>query len=36
MLAGIGAAIDDIGGGFTMGYTTVVATAVKTGEDASN
>jgi SAM-dependent methyltransferase len=36
VLAGIGAAIDDIGGGFTMGYTTVVATAVKTGEDASN
>ncbi len=36
LLAGIGAAIDDIGGGFTMGYTTVVATAVKTGEAASN
>ena len=29
LLAGIGAAIDGIGGRFTMGYTTVVATAVK-------
>jgi SAM-dependent methyltransferase len=36
VLAGIGAAIDDIGGNFTMGFTTVVATAVKTGEAASN
>jgi SAM-dependent methyltransferase len=31
VLAGIGSAIDDIGGRFTMGYTTVVATALKTG-----
>jgi SAM-dependent methyltransferase len=31
LLAGIGTVIDDFGGGFTMGYTTVVGTAVKTG-----
>jgi SAM-dependent methyltransferase len=31
VLAGIGSAIDDVGGRFTMGYTTVVATALKTG-----
>ena len=30
VLARVGAAIDDIGGRFTMGFTTVVATAVKT------
>ena len=29
LLAGIGAAIDAIGGQFTMGYTTVVSTAVR-------
>ena len=29
-LAGIGAAIDAVGGSFTMGYTAVVATAVRT------
>ena len=34
--AGVGAAIDDIGGRFTMGYTTVVATAVKAGDTAAN
>ena len=28
--AGIGAAIDAVGGSFTMGYTAVVATAVRT------
>ena len=31
VLAGIGAAVDAIGGRFTMGYTTVVATAARTG-----
>ncbi len=31
MLAGIGAAIDCVAGGFTMGYTAVVATAVRSG-----
>jgi len=36
LLAGVGAAIDDIGGRFTMGYTTVVATAVKAGDTAAN
>ena len=36
LLAGIGAAIDGIGGGFTMGYTTVVATAVKTDPAAAD
>ena len=30
LVAGIGAAIDAAGGGFTMGYTTVVVTAVRT------
>jgi SAM-dependent methyltransferase len=30
LLAGIGAAIDAVGGSFTMGYTAVVATAVRT------
>jgi SAM-dependent methyltransferase len=30
VLAGIGAAVDAIGGRFTMGYTTVVTTAVRT------
>jgi SAM-dependent methyltransferase len=30
LLAGIGAAVDALGGHFTMGYTTVVGTAVKT------
>lgn len=29
ILTGIGAAIDAVGGGFTMGYTTVVATALR-------
>jgi SAM-dependent methyltransferase len=32
LLAGIGAAVDAIGGHFTMGYTTVVGTAVKTAD----
>jgi len=36
LLAGVGAAIDDIGGRFTMGYTTVVATALKAGDTAAN
>jgi hypothetical protein len=36
VLAGIGAAIDGVGGRFTMGYTTVVATAVKTMDAAAN
>jgi SAM-dependent methyltransferase len=31
LLAGLGAAIDAVGGSFTMGYTAVVATAVRTG-----
>ncbi|GAB3439796.1 class I SAM-dependent methyltransferase [Streptomonospora sediminis] len=31
VLAGLGAAIDRLGGGFTMNYTTVVLTAVRTG-----
>ncbi|MGH3373675.1 MAG: class I SAM-dependent methyltransferase [Actinoallomurus sp.] len=31
LLAGIGAAIDAVGGGFTMRYTAVVATATRTG-----
>jgi len=31
LLAGIGAAVDAIGGSFTMEYTTVVSTAIKTG-----
>jgi hypothetical protein len=31
LLAGVGAAIDAAGGSFTMGYTTVVATAARTG-----
>jgi SAM-dependent methyltransferase len=31
LLAGIGAAVDKAGGGFTMHYTTVVVTAVRTG-----
>jgi SAM-dependent methyltransferase len=31
LLAGIGAAIDAVGGGFTMGYATVVAAAVRSG-----
>jgi SAM-dependent methyltransferase len=31
LLAGIGAAVDAFGGGFTMRYTAVVATAVRTG-----
>jgi SAM-dependent methyltransferase len=30
LLAGVGAAIDAVGGSFTMGYTAVVATAVRT------
>ena len=30
LLAGLGAAIDAVGGSFTMGYTAVVATAVRT------
>lgn len=30
LLAGIGAAIDAVGGSFTMRYTTVVVTAVRT------
>ena len=30
LLAGIGAAIDAVGGSFTMGYTAVVATAART------
>jgi hypothetical protein len=29
LLAGLGAAIDAVGGSFTMGYTAVVATAVR-------
>ena len=33
LVAGIGAAIDAAGGGFTMGYTTVVVTAVRTRTD---
>jgi hypothetical protein len=36
VLAGIGAVIDDVGGRFTMGYTTVVATAVRTADPAAN
>ena len=36
VLAGVGAAIDDVGGRFVMGYTTVVATAVKTMDAAAN
>jgi SAM-dependent methyltransferase len=36
VLAGIGAAIDGFGGRFTMGYTTVVATAVKAAETAAH
>ena len=35
ILAGIGAAIDALGGGFTMRYTAVVATAVRTAEEAA-
>ena len=31
LLAGIGAAIDAVGGSFTMGYTAVVATAARSG-----
>jgi hypothetical protein len=31
LLAGIGAAIDSVGGSFTMGYTAVVATAARSG-----
>jgi hypothetical protein len=31
LLVGVGAAIDVAGGSFTMGYTTVVATAARTG-----
>ena len=31
VLAGIGAAIDAAGGGFTMHYATVVVTAARTG-----
>ena len=31
LLAGIGAAIEAVGGSFTMGYTAVVATAARTG-----
>ena len=31
LLAGIGAAIDSVGGSFTMGYTAIVATAVRSG-----
>lgn len=31
MLLGIGAAIDAVGGGFTMGYATLVVTAARTG-----
>ncbi len=31
LLAGVGAAIDAVGGSFTMRYTTVVVTAVRTG-----
>ena len=30
LVAGIGAAIDEVGGGFTMGYTTVAVTAART------
>jgi hypothetical protein len=30
LLAGIGTAIDAVGGSFTMGYTAVVATAART------
>lgn len=32
VLEGIGAAIDKVGGGFTMGYTTVAVTATRTAE----
>ena len=32
LLAGIGAAVDAIGGSFSMGYTTIVSTAVKKGD----
>jgi hypothetical protein len=31
LLAGIGAAIDAVGGSFTMRYTTVAVTAARTG-----
>jgi SAM-dependent methyltransferase len=34
LLAGIGAAIDAVGGSFTMGYTAVVATAARSGRAA--
>ena len=31
LLAGLGAAVDAVGGSFTMGYATVAATAARTG-----
>jgi hypothetical protein len=31
LLAGIGAAIDAVGGGFTMGFTTLAVTAARAG-----
>jgi hypothetical protein len=34
ILAGIGAAVDAVGGRFTMGYTTVVSTAVRSPDPA--
>jgi hypothetical protein len=31
LLAGVGAAIDAVGGSFTMNYVTIVVTATRTG-----
>jgi hypothetical protein len=34
ILAGTGAAVDAVGGQFTMGYTTVVSTAIRSPDSA--